>query len=221
MSDADLSTECAGLRVRLLEMGERVAEMLERASRALEAGDEALATRTIALDRRVNQDEIDLDAACAGLIRQGGLDGYNTRLVMATAKVVTDLERIGDIAVNLCEVTIATEETGVPGDMVELQRIGGRVVHMLKTVLGALRSADADAARSVLELDDEVDAAYHALFADLLDRAGRGPHLRWYMPELHVAKQLERAGDHATNVAEQVLYLVEGRDVRHAGKRLR
>lgn len=218
------------LRMRLEQMGARVEQMLDRSLRALEAGDEGLAHKTIAQDRRVNQDEIEIDALCTGLILGGGLDLPATRLVMAAAKMVADLERIGDLAVDICELTLAMEETGIPGDMDELRRIGDLVLDMLRGALSAFARGDAVAAQVVIDRDDTVDRAYRAFLADLLARASDvaehperfRPHagLRWYLPEQSIAKMLERAADHATNVAEQTIFLAQGRDIRHVGKRI-
>lgn len=206
------------LREQLLEMGARVASMVERSIRAMEEGNEGLARQTIVLDRRVNQDEIEIDAACTELIIQGGLDTSEARLVMAAAKIVADLERVSDLAVNICELTLSMEETGIPGDMAEIGRTSKIVLEMLYSAMGAFLDQDIIAAQAVIDRDDELDQAYRAFISDLLGRTGQ---LRLFIPEQNIAKTLERMGDHATNIAEQVIFQAQGRDVRHVGKRLR
>ncbi len=218
-SHARRSEDLTGLREHLLAMGGRVEVMIARSIRALESANGDLARQTIVLDRWVNQDEIDIDATCARLML-GGLDESEVRLVQAASKMVTDLERIGDLSVNVCELVLALEETGVPGDIPEIRRIADLVLDMLRRAMIAFRENDAATAQAVVEADDAVDEACRTLFLDVLGRLVRGGgHPELCVPEQTIARSLERTADHVTNVAEQVIFVVRGRDVRHAGKR--
>jgi phosphate transport system protein len=221
MAGSTMAAELEVLLQRLLEMGERSEIMVERSILALRSLDEGLARRTIVLDRQVNQDEIEIDALATSLILRGGHDETGARLILAVTKAVVDLERISDLSVDICELALAMEETGIPGDLEEIQRISEIVREMLATALRAFRDCDPDAAQAVIARDDDVDRAYRVLFTDLFTRMAQGSsRLHLFLPEQNVAKLLERMADHATNVAEQAIFLANGADVRHRGKRL-
>ena len=207
------------IQERLLLMAGRVEVIIAEAMRALLQRDEALAQETIESDHAINQDEIDLDAMCLGFLARGGHSPEEVRFVTLTLKTVTDLERIADMAVNIAER--ATDLSRLPslGPLVTIPLMGQLVGGMVRDAIDAFVARDVPKALDVIERDDELDEAYHSIFRRLLaimmedtDAVERGVHIQ------SVAKYLERMGDHATNLAEQVIYLSHGTDVRHYGK---
>ena len=219
-TDREYEGELSLLRERLLRMAGRVEEMLAEAGRAVTERDADLARRTIALDARVNADEIEIDELCLTILARRQPMASDLRFIAASLKMVTDLERMGDLAVNICERAIElTGETPLP-EMPSIGEMSARVQRAVKGAMDAFVARDDVAATAVIEQDDAVDELYHTTLRALLDvmrkdasAIQRGIHLQ------AVAKFLERIGDHATNIAEEVVFLVRGKDIRHKGKR--
>ncbi len=208
------------LRRRLLRMAGRVEEMIGAAVRAVLSRDAELAARTILSDRAVNRDELEADELCLELLAAGPGSPAELRFVTRAAKMVTDLERIADLAVNICERAEPLAKIGRPRDDVSIERMAAIVQAMVRDVMDAFVAADVPAARAVIARDDEVDDLYHALSRRLI--AHMAADARLVEGAIHlqaVAKFLERIGDHATNLGEQVIFMARGDDVRHSGKR--
>jgi two-component system phosphate regulon sensor histidine kinase PhoR len=208
------------LRRRLLRMAGRVEEMIGAAVRAVLSRDAELAARTILSDRAVNRDELEADELCLELLAAGPGSPSELRFVTRAAKMVTDLERIADLAVNICERAEPLAKIGRPRDDVSIERMAAIVQAMVRDVMDAFVAADVPAARAVIARDDEVDDLYHALSRRLI--AHMASDARLVEGAIHlqaVAKFLERIGDHATNLGEQVIFMARGDDVRHSGKR--
>lgn len=217
--DREFEAELSSLREELLVMAGRVESMIEASVRAFETRDTELARRTIESDHKVNQAEIDLDELCLVVLAKRQPMGPDLRFITLCLKMVTDLERIADLAVNVCERTIqlAALEKVVFG--VEVGRMGKLVQSMVKDAIDAFVRDDTQLAEQVVQRDDEVDEQYHQIFRKVLSRmiqdasvVERGIHVQ------SAAKFLERMGDHSTNLAEQVVYMVKGKDIRHVGK---
>ncbi len=213
------------IRDRLLLMAGRVETMVVRSVDALVERDADLARATILSDREVNQDEIDLDALCRTALAEGPREPDGLAFLTLTLKMVTDLERIGDLAVSVCERAIDLAPLPLLGPHPHIPNhhipiMGGLARTMVRDAIDAFIAQDVGLARSVVERDDEVDELYHRVFkhllAVMLDDSGiveRGVHI------LSAAKCIERMADHSTNLAEQVVLLVRGTDIRHQGKR--
>ena len=221
-TDREFDAELSSLRERLVMMAARVEEMIVRSVRALVDGDVELARTTVLLDRAVNQDEIDVDEQVLRILARWQPMASDLRLVITATRMVTDLERIGDLAVNVCERVQDLVATGGGTSLYGVPILAERVGHMVRGAVDAFVQGDADAAQEVLSWDDEVDRVFHELFDDVLAWlvAGTAAPER-ALPVLNSAKYLERMGDHATNLAEQVIFLVRGREVRHLGRRVR
>ncbi len=219
-TDREFEAELAMLRERILLMAGRVEEMIALAMRALVEGDPDLARATIARDARVNHDEIEIDEKCLTLLARWQPMASDLRFITHASKMVTDLERMGDLAVNISERVLDLHEAGYEGPFVRIPRMAAIVQEMLHGAVDAFVAGDAERAEAVLARDDEVDALYHDIFLGLLGRmsAGTEPVTRCVSVQ-NIAKYLERNGDTATNLAEPVIFVVRGRDVRHAGKR--
>ena len=218
-TDRTYAEELRIVRERLLRMAGRVEKMIEESMKALVERDAALAGATIMRDREVNQDEIDLDALCLELLARRQPMASDLRFIILTMKMVTDLERIADLAVNICERAIDLSIKDPVGPYQNIPRMAVLVRTMIHDAIDSFVEQDVKKARAVIALDDEVDELYHVVFRALLsvmrdDTAvvHRGIKLQ------SVAKYLERIGDHATNLAEQIIHMIEGTDVRHEGK---
>ncbi len=218
-TDREYEAELQQVRERLLVMGGRVEEMIGNAVRAVGERDAGLARATIDLDHKVNRAEMEVDELCLRILARRQPMASDLRFLTLALKMVTDLERIGDLAVNICERAIdLRSETRLEG-LDTLERMAAVVQGMVRDAIDAFVHNDAERAQQVIDRDDEVDELYHVYFRDVLavmvvgaDNVERGIHVQ------SVAKWLERIGDHATNLAEIVIFMVKGKDVRHAGK---
>ncbi len=219
-TDRGYEEELAEIRRRLLLMAGRVEHMIDQAVRAFVQRDAALARETIALDREVNQDEVEIDAHCLEVLARRQPMASDLRFLTLALKMVVDLERIGDLAVNICERAIDMAEMEPLIGLDGIRELGASARQMVHDAIQAFVESDASLARHVIELDDRVDELYHQVFRKVLEQMiadqrtiQRGIHVQ------SAAKFLERIGDHATNLAEEVVFYVEGRDIRHPGKR--
>ncbi len=218
-TDRVYDAELSQVRDRILVMAGRVEDMIGDAIRALCDRDRELAARTIELDHKVNRAEMETDELCLRILARRQPMASDLRFLTLALKMVTDLERIGDLAVNICERAMdLVDETRLEGADT-LVRMAAVVQHMVHDAIDAFVRGDAVLAQAVIDRDDEVDELYHVYFRAVLavmqggpDAVERGIHIQ------SVAKWLERIGDHATNLAELVIFLVQGRDVRHVGK---
>lgn len=207
--------ELAGIRASLLRMAGRVEQMIGQAGRALVQRDVALAKATIEEDREVNRAEIDIDEACLLILAKRQPMASDLRFVTLAMKMVTDLERIADLAVNICERALDLAKAKVIVHP-QIPEMTSAVEKMVRGAIDAFVGRDVAKARRVIELDDEVDEQYHTIFEDLLKQMHADPqYLHDWIHVQSVAKWLERMADHSVNLAELVIFMVEGRDVRH------
>ncbi len=218
-TDRDDESDLGMLRERLLLMAGRVEEMIERAVQSLVERNAPAAKATIETDHKVNRAEIEIDEMCLLVLVKRQPMASDLRFVTLALKMVTDLERMGDLAVNICERAIDLSPFPLLPPYEDIPRMASVVQSMVKGAIDAFVSKDSQKAEEVMERDDEVDELYHLLFRRILSLmiddprlVERGVHLQ------SVAKYLERIGDHATNLAEEVIFMVRARDVRHAGK---
>ena len=206
--DADLE----GLRTRVLAMGGLVEQQVIRAMDGLESGDIALIEQVIATDRMVNRHEVELDEACNHVIAKRQPAAVDLRMIMTVVKTITDLERIGDEAKKIAKMARAIHG----GDIrvvpsVDLRAPADIAVSMLRKALDAFARLDVNASAEVVRQDREVDAGFKAAMRQLITYMMEDP--RNITPCTHllfIAKNLERIGDHATNIAETVHYAVTG-----------
>ncbi|MEW6272567.1 MAG: phosphate signaling complex protein PhoU [Thermodesulfobacteriota bacterium] len=214
-TDRRYEEELAHLRKLILEMGGLVERQIGDAISSLAAADRELAERTIERDHEVNRYDVDIDEECLRLLALHQPAARDLRLITTSLKITTDLERIGDMAVNVCERAIELSET--PSQLqVDLPRMADTVRKMLRESLDAFVREDAELALSVCKEDDGIDAMHAQMFADLLGRMTRDPSLVVAgTAQLFVSKYLERIADHATNIAEMVIFMVKGKSIRH------
>ena len=211
--DADLE----GLRTRVLAMGGLVEQQVIRAMEGLNSGDIALIEKVIATDRQVNRHEVELDEACNHVIAKRQPAAVDLRMIMTVVKTITDLERIGDEAKKIAKTAKLHHNTPSPfTPPIRLNHIADAVVDMLRTALDSYARLDTVSAAQVVRQDKEVDAEFKGIMRQLITYMMEDPRTISQAIELmFVAKSVERIGDHAKNIAEYVVYMVKGRDVRH------
>lgn len=219
-TDKVYEAELAQLRDRLLAMGGSVEAAMAGSVRALTERDTALAEKVIAGDRDVNRAEVEIDEMCRRLLALRQPAASDLRFITTALKVVTDLERMGDLAVNVAERALDLSQSPPSKPFHDLTELADLSGSQLDKALDAFVEKDARKAEDVIAGDDMLDALYHRLFNDLLAYMMEDSRvIRRATSILFAAKQLERFGDHATNVAEMVVYMVRGTDVRHPGSR--
>jgi len=212
----EFERELRTLRDKLLAMGGRAEEQISRAVQALVKRDEVLAQQVIEDDSTIDQDEIGIDELAFLILARRQPVASDLRFVMLALKGVTDLERIGDLAVNIAK-RVRDLVRFPPSQMQErLELLAERVLSALQLALDAFVHADAERAEKVIEGDRDIDALNMHVIADLVsgDSEDAGDMAR-SLALSSVSRYLERIGDHATNIAEMVIYFVRGRDVRH------
>jgi phosphate transport system protein len=210
------SAELHSLRSQILDMGRLVDTHVGEAVRALEDRDPALAARVIEADRAVNQMELAIDEQCIRILALRQPAASDLRFTASALKMVTDLERIGDLAVNMSErveVLAVQPPLAAAADLPALAAIARK---MLSDVLDAFVNGDSSKAEAVMKADAEIDARSARLSTEVEAQMTREPTaVRGGLATIFFAKHIERMADHVTNVAEMVVYLVRGRDVRH------
>ena len=213
------SVELEELDQKLLQMGGLVESAIHRSVRSLVEQDRALAEEVIRDEPQINQIEMEIDGLATRLLALRQPVARDLRLLTAALKINTDLERIGDLAVHVAERSLSLMHHPLVKPMTDIPKMASLVQSMLLKCLDAFVQGDADLAHSVLLADDEVDELRDAVYADLLQVMQRDPSvLTAAIDLLFVARNLERIGDHATNIAEDVVFLIKGIDVRHHAK---
>jgi phosphate transport system protein len=218
-TNREYEQELRKLREQVLRMGAKVEEIIGGSIKSLIERDSALATRMIAFDRKINQMEIDIDELCLMVLARRQPVASDLRFITMALKLVTDLERIGDLGVNICERVVELNEEPQLKPYVDLPRMAEEVQAMLREALDAFVAGDPERAQAVIERDHTVDAFYSQIFRELLTYMMEDTRNVYRATRLQsIAKYLERIGDHATNLAEMVVFMVKGKDIRHTGK---
>lgn len=214
---ARFNEELESLRNHLLEMGGKVEHQLSNGLEALLQRDSGEAELIVSRDTEVNEMEMAIDDECASILARRQPTASDLRLVVAIIKVNTDLERIGDEAAKVAKQAVRMSEDGAsPSNLVEVRHIGSRVGTMLRNALDAFARLDVEMAVSVVKGDTEVDREYGSAMRSLVTFMMEDPRdIGAILNEMWALRSLERIGDHACNIAEHVVYLVRGLDVRH------
>jgi phosphate transport system protein len=216
---ATFNTELESLRNHVLSMGGKVEQQLTSALDALVKMDSGEAELIVGRDREVNQMEMAIDEECSTILARRQPTASDLRLVIAIINMNRDLERIGDEAVKVAKQAVRMSEDGMsPSNCIELRHIGSLVVIMLRQALDAFARLDVDLAVEVVKGDDEVDKEYGSAMRSLVTFMVEDPrNIGAILNEMWALRSLERIGDHACNIAEHVVYLVKGLDIRHGG----
>lgn len=205
------------IKTKLSEMGGLAQRQVNDAIQSLIDADAQTAERVVADDDRVNEMEMDIDEECIRILARRQPAASDLRLVIAVTKAITDLERVGDEASKIARQAIALgDESSAQRGFVEVRHIGGYVSRMLHQALDAFARLDIDLALRVVETDKTVDMEYNSAMREMITfmmedprRISRALNIMWTL------RALERIGDHARNLAQYVVYLVRGEDVRH------
>lgn len=205
------------LRNSVLTMGGMVETQLSRAIAAVVTGDSELGLTVAKDDYKVNNLEVDIDEECSRILATRSPAASDLRLIVAIIKTITDLERIGDEAEKIGFLASKLAVMDRPTDSYrELKNLGNHVLQMLRDAMNALARLDVTASLSVVREDEEVDEEYELIVRQGITFMMEDPHnIKRVMNVLWAARALERIGDHAKNICEYVIYMVEGRDVRH------
>jgi phosphate transport system protein len=208
--------ELEALKQTLLAMGGLVEDQIRHVMQALVDRDDALATEVIERDRQVNAYDVEVDAQCVELLALHQPAAGDLRFITTAMKIVTDLERIGDQAVNIGQRVIELNREPQLKPYIDLPRMAARAQAMVKESLDAFVARDTELARRVRAEDDEVDALKEQIFRELLTFMMEDPRcIPRAIRLILISRCMERVADHATNIAEMVIYLVEGKMVRH------
>jgi phosphate transport system protein len=211
-----LRRELDRIKKKILSLGALVEERARMAVSAVESRDGAIAQKIIASDWEIDEMEVDIEEECLKILALYQPVAVDLRFLVATIKINNDLERIGDEAVNIAErLEIIAKRP--PMDFVfDYTPMAQRVQSMLKMSLDALVNLDADLAFKVITMDDEVDAIQSLAYDRIKETIKEHPERVSYLVNLMlISRHLERLADHCTNIAEEVVYLIEGEIVRH------
>jgi len=210
------SIELDELHALLLQMGELVESSIRRSVQSLVERDKELAKAVMRDEPRVNQMQVEIDSKTTRLLALNQPVARDLRFLTATLKINTDLERMGDLAVNIAERAIALINLPAVKPLVDIPKMAALAQNMLLKSLEAFVRAYADLAQSILPSDDEVDALKDSVYQELVELMQRDPvTIPAAVDLIFVARNLERIADHATNIAEDVIFLAKGIDVRH------
>ena len=208
--------ELQNLRNQLLTMGGMVEERVHRAVHALIHRSEEDAKRIIASDKEINDLQMDVDNRCLKLLATQTPLAVDLRLITSAMKINADLERIGDQAVNVAESVLVLIPQPPLKPLIDIPRMAGIAEKMIRDALDAFVKKDAELARDVLRRDDEVDELKDQVFRELLTYMMADPGtIQRALSLILISRNLERIADHATNIAEDVIFIAEAKDVRH------
>ena len=205
------------LRTEFLEMGGLVEDQLADAIRAIETADGELAEKVLETEKEVDKREIKLDAECTMILARRQPAASDLRLVMMVTKATRDLERMGDEASKIAKMALLLVEEGEsPRGYVELRHLASQVAKLVNISLDAFARFDVYAAIKVVREDKDIDIEYQSSLRELITYMMEDPRaIKRVMNIMWALRALERIGDHARNIAEHVIYLVHGMDVRH------
>jgi phosphate transport system protein len=208
--------EIEKLKEKILKMGSLVEDAIRKSVKALVERDRPLAIEVIDGDTIVNAMDVEIEEECIRFLALWQPTGSNLRLVTTAIKIITDLERMGDLAVDICERSMELLDEPQLKPYIDIPRMADAAQKMLKDSLDAFVAGDDELALSVCAADDFVDNLNHQIFNELLVFMLQDPkNISRAVRLTYITKYLERVGDHATNIAEMVVYMVKGKVIRH------
>jgi phosphate transport system protein len=208
--------ELEALKQTLLAMGGLVEDQIRRVMKALLERDDAMAAEVIERDRQVNSYDVEVDEQCVSLLALYQPAAGDLRFITTAMKIVTDLERIGDQAVNIAQRVLELNREPQLKPYIDLPRMAEKAQRMVKESLDAFVARDTALARQVCGEDSEVDLLKEQIFRELLTFMMEDPRtIPRAIRLILISRFMERVADHATNIGEMVVYLVEGKMVRH------
>ena len=208
--------ELEELKGKLLEMSAQVESAVQRSVSAVTQKDRSAAEQVFRDEARINELQIEIDEFAINLLATQNPVAADLRLVVAALKINTDLERMGDLSVHIAQRAISLLTEPVIKPMVDIRHMSAMVESMVRKSMDAFVGNDADMARSVLASDDAVDSLRTASYHELVSFMEKEPrNIPQALDLIGITRSLERIADHSTNIAEGVLFLVKGIDVRH------
>ncbi|HEY7172456.1 MAG TPA: phosphate signaling complex protein PhoU [Vicinamibacterales bacterium] len=209
------------LKMRLLEMGGAAEEHVRLAIRGLVDRDSDLIERVLVSDERINSLHIEIDSRCFTLLALHQPMAADLRTIVAAVKINTDLERVGDLAVNIAEAARRYASHPPVKKLIDIPRMASIAQEMLRDALDAFVRRDVALAQDVLNEDDRLDSLKTQIFRELLTYMLQDPStIEPALDLILVSRHLERIGDHATNIAEDVIFIVSAKDVRHHAREI-
>ena len=211
-----LQAEIEKLKEQTLALGAIVEEQVRQSVEAILTRDARLAAEIIHADAEIDRTEVDIEEECLKILALYQPVAADLRFIIAIMKINNDLERIGDLAVNIAERAEFLAKMDPNEPPFDLRDMAGKAQRMLKSSLDALVNRDATAAQATCAADEEVDDANRRAYACFVDAASERPsRLGTLIHQFTAARQIERIADHATNIAEDVIYMLQGEIVRH------
>lgn len=208
--------ELEQLQARLLAMGGLAEDRVRAAIEGLVTRDMSIVEQVVTGDDPINQLHIEIDNRCFTLLALHQPMAVDLRAIVSAVKINTDLERVGDLAINIAEATARYLKHPPVKELIDLPRMARIAQSMLRDALDAFVRRDVAAAHYVLNQDDELDGLKTQVFRELLTYMLQDPHtIEPSLDLILISRHLERIGDHATNVAEDVIFMVSAKDVRH------
>lgn len=211
MARQSFQDELDSLHHELIRMGSKVEEQIDKCINALAAQDAEMANRIIEDDDIIDNMEVDIEGKCVKLIARQQPLAIDLRTIFTAIKIVTDLERIADHAVDISKITLMLKDEKYIKPLIDIPRMAGIVQEMIRVSLDAYVRLDTNLAEEICKRDDEIDTIYKQVFRELLLIMMEDPTTVSQATQfLFVCKFLERIGDHVTNICEWIVYLVTG-----------
>ncbi len=215
-TDKRYEEELKKLREEILYMGGLVEDQIQKAVKSLVDRDSELARVIIERDHEVNRLDVEIDEVCIRLLALHQPAGKDLRFITTGLKITTDLERIGDMAVNICERALELNQEPQLKPYIDIPRMARIAQRMIRESLDAFVREDTDLALKVCKDDEEIDQLNSQIFREVISFMIEDPHtVSRAMMISSVSKYLERIADHATNIAEMVVFMVKGKSIRH------
>jgi len=215
-TDRHYDAELKELNLKILEMGGLVEKQIEHAISGLVDRNDEMCRATIERDHVVNRMDVEIDDICLRLLALHQPAAKDLRLITTGLKITTDLERIGDIAVNVCERAIELNQEPQLKPFIDIPRMADVAQTMLRQSLDAFVNENVELALTVCRNDDVIDQLTDQLFRELISYMVEAPQtITRAIRLLFIAKYLERIADHATNIAEMIVFTVKGKSIRH------
>jgi len=209
--------ELEDIRNKVLSMGGMVEQQIEQAAKSFMTSDLELAEKVILQDDQVDDLQIEIDQECTEILAKRQPAAFDLRMLMATTKIITDLERIGDEAARIAKMTIRLDSTEYYHDKYhEIKHLLEMVKDMLHASLDSVARMDVKDIVAITSRDQKVDHEYGSIIRQLITRMMEDPrNITRALDILWTVRALERIGDHSVNICEHVIYMVKGKDVRH------
>ncbi|HEY8368155.1 MAG TPA: phosphate signaling complex protein PhoU [Thermodesulfobacteriota bacterium] len=215
-TDPRYEEELSELKAAILRMGGAVERAIEQAIRSLVERDSSLAQQTIELDATIDSMEVDIDERVTRIIALHAPAARDLRMILTTARISSDLERIGDLATSIAERALELNREPQLKPFIDLPKMAEMTQQMVRDALDAFVREDADLAIKVLNSDDPIDALNEQIFRELLTFMMEDPTtIARALRIIFVSKSFERIADHATNIAEMVIFMTKGKVVKH------